>query len=230
MVKNMTVTLGFDVYGTLIDTHGVVIQLQSLIGDQAVAFSNTWREKQLEYTFRRGLMGKYRNFPVCTKHALEYTCALYKTALSGEQKQNLLAGYLNLPSFTDVSQGLDELQAAGFHMHAFSNGTSEALDTLLTNAGIRDYFIGVVSVDDIQTFKPSPAVYQYFLKVTGSTANDAWLISSNPFDVIGAISADMNAAWVQRSDASIFDPWGIEPTITVNSLSELDQHIKNSLS
>jgi len=225
----MTVTLGFDVYGTLIDTHGVVVQLQTLIGDQAVAFSNTWREKQLEYTFRRGLMGKYRNFPVCTKDALEYACAVYKTSLSGEQKQNLLAGYLTLPSFADVSQGLDELQAAGFHMYAFSNGISDALETLLTNAGIRDYFIGVVSVDDVQTFKPSPAVYEHFLNVTGSTANGAWLISSNPFDVIGAISADMNAAWVQRSNTSIFDPWGIEPTVTVNSLSGLDRHIIDSL-
>jgi 2-haloacid dehalogenase len=31
----------------------------------------------------------------------------------------------------------------------------------------------------------------------------------------------MRAAWVQRSKDAIFDPWGIEPTITVNNLSEL---------
>ena len=227
--RKMTVTLGFDVYGTLIDTHGVVDHLESLIGDQAIAFSNTWREKQLEYTFRRGLMGKYRNFPICTRDALEYTCSVYKTAISDQQKQNLLAGYLTLPSFADVSQGLAELQAAGFQMYAFSNGINDALDRLLTNAGIRDFFLGLVSVDDVRTFKPSPEVYQHFLKVTGSTADNAWLISSNPFDVIGAISQDMNAAWVQRASTSIFDPWGIEPTVTVNSLSGLDKIISNSL-
>ena len=223
----MTVTLGFDVYGTLIDTHGVIVQLESMIGDKAAAFSNTWREKQLEYTFRRGLMGKYKNFPVCTRDALEYTCLVYKTAITDEQKQQLLEAYLTLPAFADVSAGLAELKAAGFRMYAFSNGINAALETLLTNAGIRDYFLGVVSVDDVQTFKPSPVVYQHFLETTGSTASDAWLISSNPFDVIGAISIDMNAAWVQRSNTSIFDPWGIEPTVTINGLGGLSQEIKN---
>jgi 2-haloacid dehalogenase len=52
----MSVTLAFDVYGTLIDTHGVVSALQALIGDKAKDFSHSWREKQLEYSFRRGLM------------------------------------------------------------------------------------------------------------------------------------------------------------------------------
>ena len=52
----MATTLAFDVYGTLINTHGVLSLLDDMIGDNAQAFSNTWREKQLEYSFRRGLM------------------------------------------------------------------------------------------------------------------------------------------------------------------------------
>lgn len=47
------------------------------------------------------------------------------------------------------------------------------------------------------------------------------IISNNPFDVIGEIYAGMRAAWVQRSKQAIFDPWGIEPTITIRSLEEL---------
>ena len=53
----------------------------------------------------------------------------------------------------------------------------------------------------------------------------AWLISSNPFDVIGAVSAGMHAAWVKRTEAAVFDPWGIEPTITVANLGELDREL-----
>ena len=49
-------TLAFDVYGTLIDTNGVVDLLEKFIGDKAKAFSATWRDKQLEYSFRRGHM------------------------------------------------------------------------------------------------------------------------------------------------------------------------------
>ncbi len=39
----MAITLAFDVYGTLIDTHGLVQQLEKLIGDKAREFSITWR-------------------------------------------------------------------------------------------------------------------------------------------------------------------------------------------
>jgi 2-haloacid dehalogenase len=78
----MSVTLAFDVYGTLIDTQGVVSKLQELVGDKATSFSQTWREKQLEYTFRRGLMQNYQNFSVCTSNALDYTCTFYKENLS----------------------------------------------------------------------------------------------------------------------------------------------------
>jgi 2-haloacid dehalogenase len=106
-------------------------------------------------------------------------------------------------------------------LFAFSNGTANAIDTLLVAAEIRNYFNGLVSVDDLKTFKPNPAVYLHFLKKADTKASDAWLVSSNPFDVIGAISAGMRAAWVKRSDNAIFDPWGIEPTVTVNNLHEL---------
>jgi len=44
----MATTLAFDVYGTLINTHGVVATLEDLVGEKAKAFSNTWRDKQLE--------------------------------------------------------------------------------------------------------------------------------------------------------------------------------------
>ena len=44
----MSTTVAFDVYGTLIDTHGVISTLQNIVGDKAVQFSHTWRDKQLE--------------------------------------------------------------------------------------------------------------------------------------------------------------------------------------
>jgi len=220
-------TLAFDVYGTLINTHGVVSALQELVGDQAKAFSNTWRDKQLEYSFRRGLMQNYETFAVCTSQALDYTCTCYGTGLSDAQKQALMSLYRVLPAFDDVAEGLQQLQDAGLRLYAFSNGAADALEVLLNNAGIRDLFLGVVSVDGIKSFKPNPAVYSHFLRQSKSTGGSAWLISSNPFDVIGAISAGMKSAWVRRSPEAIFDPWGIEPTLTVNNLLELGNKIRH---
>lgn len=221
----MTVTLAFDVYGTLIDTHGVVSKLQEIIGARAKEFSYTWREKQLEYSFRRGLMQYYENFAVCTSHALDFTCIYYKFSLTKKQKHELLDCYRTLPVFKDVKDGLARLKKAGFRLYAFSNGTKDAVETLLIETGIRDFFLGIVSVDDLKSFKPNPAVYSHFLRKSGASGNSAWLISSNPFDVIGAISAGMSAAWVRRSQEAVFDPWGIEPTITVGSLGELNEKI-----
>ena len=41
----MATTLAFDVYGTLINTYGVVSLLENMIGDNAHAFLIIWREK-----------------------------------------------------------------------------------------------------------------------------------------------------------------------------------------
>ena len=217
----MSTTIAFDVYGTLIDTHGIVSELQIMVGDIATTFSHTWREKQLEYSFRRGLMKKYETFAVCTSNALDYTCASYDIDLTEEQKNNLLLSYQSLPAFKDAEESLSKLKSNNCRLFAFSNGTTNAVDTLLVKANIRDYFHGVVSVDDLKSFKPNPAVYEYFLKVADTNKNNTWLISSNSFDVIGAISAGIRAVWVKRSEKAVFDPWGIEPTITVYDLNGL---------
>jgi 2-haloacid dehalogenase len=221
----MPTTLAFDVYGTLIDTQGVVAAVRDMVGHKAEKFSLTWRDKQLEYSFRRGLMQKYENFAVCTSDALDYTCTYCKAPLTKEQKNELLGIYHVLPAFEDVKVGLAHLKAAGFRIYAFSNGSEDAVEILLDAAGIRDSFLGVVSVDDLKTFKPNPAVYSYFLRKSGASSSSAWMISGNPFDVIGAISAGMKAAWVKRSPEMVFDPWGIEPTITISSLSDLAEQI-----
>lgn len=221
----MAITLAFDVYGTLIDTHGVMAALGKHVGDKASEFSRTWREKQLEYSFRRGLMQNYENFSVCTRNALDYTSSCFQVPLGQKDKEELMDVYKVLPAFDDVKDGLARAKKAGFRMFAFSNGSADAVEALLRNAGIRDHFIGVVSVDDMKSYKPNPGVYSYFLRRAGALGADAWLVSSNPFDVIGAISAGMRAAWIKRSPDALFDPWGIEPTLTTTSLLNLAEHI-----
>ena len=190
MDKNhLATTLAFDVYGTLIDTHDIINALEKHVGDKASEFSRTWRDKQLEHSFRRGLMQNYENFSICTRNALDYTSSYFKVPLSNKDKEELMGSYRVLPAFDDVAEGLDRAKKAGFRMFAFSNGSTDAVETLLKNAGIRDYFI------------------------------------SNPFDVIGAISSGILAAWIMRSPDEIFDTWGIEPTLTINSLLNLAEQI-----
>lgn len=74
-------------------------------------------------------------------------------------------------------------------------------------------------------FKPSPAAYSYFARRVGIGMGDAWLVSGNPFDVIGAVSAGMNGAWVKRSPDAVFDPWEVRPTVAVDSVGALAEAI-----
>jgi 2-haloacid dehalogenase len=140
--------------------------------------------------------------------------------ISSERRAELLGLYQHLPRFDDVTPALQSLQTA-FRLFAFSNGKRGQIEAVLSNADILVYFEGLVSADDVRSFKPSPAVYSYARRVTGAWSSPFWLISSNPWDVIGARSAGLSSAWVQRSDEKIYDPWGIEPDITVCSLIDL---------
>ncbi len=224
----MATTIGYDVYGTLIDTRRIADKLEARLGAQAEEFARVWRQKQLEYSFRRGLMQNYEPFSVCADQAFEYARAEVGVSLGTEDKKELMSAYRVLPAFEDVEEGLQRARASGFRMFAFSNGSREALETLLSNAGVRDYFIDLVSAEEISTFKPNPGVYSHFLRRADATGSDAWLVSSNPFDVIGAVSAGMKAAWVKRSPEALFDPWEIEPTITVENLAELPANVQPS--
>lgn len=91
-----------------------------------------------------------------------------------------------MPAFGDVKDGLAGLKAKGFRMYAFSNGRKESVEALLASAGLQDFFIDIVSVDNPRTFKPSPEIYGHFLRRSEASGNNTWLISSNPFNVIGA--------------------------------------------
>jgi 2-haloacid dehalogenase len=92
---------------------------------------------------------------------------------------------------------------------------------LLERAGILPLLDGVVSVDDLSSFKPDPEVYHYLCRKLDRQPSGGWLVSSNPFDVIGAESVGMSVAWVRRRSGIAFDPRGIEPDLVVPDLRAL---------
>ena len=174
----MTVALAFDIYGTLIDPHAVATQLQNHLGGEAVEFSRIWREKQLEYSWRRGLMGRYEDFGVCTKQALEYTDQFMRTRFDESTRTSLMQAYRELPAFPDVPECLERLKAQNYRLFPFSNGTSDMVSAVLAHAGIDHLFEPVISVDSLKTFKPDPAVYHHVIEMSGLEAENCWLVSN----------------------------------------------------
>src|SRR5262252_1237529 len=108
----MPIVLGFDVYGTLVDPFGMERQLVALFGDRGSAICALWRQKQLEYSFRRGLMRCYEDFDACTRRALVFAAKTFNVDLTDAVQQQLLADYLNLPTFPDVLPALAALQSS----------------------------------------------------------------------------------------------------------------------
>ena len=218
--------LAFDVYGTLIDPFRMEEHLRAAFGEKAKEASELWRSKQLEYSFRRALMKKYRNFDACTAQALRFVSAQLGISLSEEAQNKLMAKYLELPAYPDVRSALDELAARGFTIAACSNGTESAVRILLNRAGVLARFSKIVSVDAIRTFKPDPEVYEYLVAELRAPRETVWLISSNPFDVIGAKACGLRAVWVQRDLKRVFDPWEFEPDAIVRGLAELGDRLE----
>ena len=218
-------TLAFDIYGTLIDTNGVAEALAQHTSDP-LSFARLWRAKQLEYSFRRGLMKRYVDFAECTRQALVYTAAYYAINLKDADQDALMGVYGKLPAFADVTTALADLRALGYPMFAFSNGAAAVVTELLRQADLGAYFDKVVSVEAVASFKPDPAVYAHFLAQAGSQAEETYLVSSNPFDVLGALSFGMQAIWIKREPKAIFDPWAMEPAATLSDLTELPRVLK----
>ncbi len=195
--------------------------LEDLLGDRAGRFSEIWRDKQIEYSFRRGLMRRYEDFGVCTQQALVFAMRSMDVVLSESEREGLLEEYQNLQAFPDVAPGLEKMKLAGHTVVTFSNGVEATTRTLLDRSGVLPYLHDVLSVDDVKTFKPDPEAYHYLARRLERPAAEVWLVSSNPFDVIGAKSAGLRAAWVKRRPDAIFDPWDIEPDLVVGNLEEL---------
>jgi 2-haloacid dehalogenase len=214
-------TLAFDIYGTLVDPIGMEVHLEPFFGSQAKKTSEMWREKQIEYSFRRALMERYVDFDACTAQALAYVSAMMGVALSAADQQTLLAQYRSLPPFPDAGAALAQLEARGYDLVAFSNGTENAVRDLLQQAGLLDRFQMVVSVDDVQSFKPDPVVYAYLVQRVPGPSSSVWLISSNTFDVIGAKSYGLRSVWVRRDERRIFDRWEFSPDLVIGSLLDL---------
>jgi 2-haloacid dehalogenase len=212
--------LAFDMYGTLVDPAGISGRLERYLPEQAQRLAEVWRRKQLEYTFRLAAMELYQDFEQVTRKALDYALATVGRELAPEQKDDLIERYNDLERFADVEPGLELLKEAGHAMIVFSNGAPHMLEALMDSAELRPYFEGFVSVDEVKTYKPSPETYRHAARRLGRPIGEVRLVSSNPFDDIGAQAAGMKSAWVDRS-GGLFDTLGPTPEIVVGTLTEL---------
>jgi 2-haloacid dehalogenase len=222
--KQQIKALVFDAYGTLFDVHSVISVCNQLFPEQGAALSQTWRAKQLEYTWLRSLMGYYEDFWQVTESALAYACTSLNLLDEPATRAQLMEAYLHLEPYPEVRQALRAL--SDYSLAILSNGSPRMLQAAVESAGLEGIFSHVISVDEVKIFKPSPRVYQLALRKLGLDASAIGFVSSNSWDVIGAKAFGFWTYWANRSNTP-GDELGFTPDLTISRLTDLASIIKS---
>jgi len=213
--------LVFDAYGTLFDVFSVGSLCEHLFPGHGKQLAQIWRRKQLEYTWLRSLMDRYRGFWVLTEDALVYSANSLKLDLTGAKRAQLMNSYLHLAAFPDVKPGLEKLKQIGLRLAILSNGEPGMLAAAVESAGIGNLIDAIFSVDSVKIFKPSPRVYDRLPSDLNIDKAEIGFVSSNNWDVNGAGSAGLTTFWIQRSADEISEELGYPPAHFVRAITDL---------
>ena len=216
---NDTAACVFDAYGTLFDVHSAVQRGGSALGDKAGAVSALWRQKQLEYTWLRSLMGAHADFRQVTQDGLEYALTDHGVD-DAALKARLMALYLTLDAYPDVAACLETVRAAGLATAILSNGEPEMLDAAVTSAGLTALFDAVLSVEEVGIFKPDPRVYQLAVDRLQVPPERICFVSTNAWDAAGAAFFGFRVAWLNRFGQRLEQLPGA-PAAVIGGLDEL---------
>ena len=208
----------FDAYGTLFDVHSVLQRAGDGIPGNLADLSRLWRQKQLERTWLRALMGRYQGFWTITEAALRSSAGELGIALAEPQVSRLMQAYLSPTIFPDAKPALDGLK--DFKLGILSNGSSRMLESAVRANGIESYFAHLISVDRIKTYKPSPAVYALGAEVMQTPASEILFVSSNAWDAAGAKAFGYSVCLCNRSGAAA-DDLGFTADFCVDRLDQI---------
>lgn len=129
-------------------------------------------------------------------------------------------------------------EAGEVEAYIFSNGTDAMVgNSVRTSPELASHlsphhhhhhhtFKALITVDELRCYKPDPRVYKHLVERTGMMGPgreaDVWVVSANPFDIVGARAAGLNAAFVDRSGRGWVDRLDgtREPTVVVGGVDE----------
>lgn len=216
---NSVKAIVFDAYGTLFNIASIDKQLEHHFGEKAGPIGATWRRKQLEYTWLRTLMGKYKDFFSLTKDALTYACTQQSVALKSDVVDDLMEHYYKLEVYTEVPEALQKLSTS-YKLAILSNANPELLERATAYNTIKTHLGAIFSVDPLRQFKPVSSIYQLPASHWEIAKNEILFCSSNTWDVSGAKAAGLRVAWINRNNGQE-EQLGYSPDIMVHNLLEL---------
>ena len=216
-----TKTVIFDAFGSLFDVHSPARELAPQLGENFEAFSALWRQKQLEYSWLRSLMRRHADFAQVTEEALDYALAAFGHAKNERVRSELLSLYQRLKAYPDAVLMLDSLSRKNMRTGILSNGSPQMLHAAVVSAGLESLLDEVLSVEEVQVFKPDPRVYALALDRFGiRDPAEVVFVTANPWDAHGAASFGFQVIRVNRNGLADENLPG-KVSAHVKSLSEI---------
>lgn len=213
----------FDAYGTLFDVHSVVTEADRRFPGRGAELSRLWRQKQLEYTWLRSLMGRYADFETVTRDALGHACEALGLPADPAALESLMAAYRRLSPHAEVPATLAGL--APRPRIILSNGSPAMLEAAVHHAGLDRLLDATLSVDPLRVFKPAPVVYQLAVDHLGVSAPEIAFVSSNYWDAAGAASFGFRVFWINRT-GQVPDRLGFAPATVLTRLDQLAEQVR----
>jgi 2-haloacid dehalogenase len=221
----------FDAYGTLFDLHSATARYAEEVGPQAMALSQLWRNKQIEYSWIRSGMARmpdgWHDFWHLTGEALAYSMAALKIE-NPELREKLLGAYMTLDAYPEVPETLRLLRQMGMRTAILSNGTKKMLHAALAATGVEDLVDVIFSADDVKRFKPNAALYNLVPAHFDVAPRQVVFHSSNQWDAAGAAAFGFQVILIDRHSQP--REYGfMKPLATVQDLKAVPDVLREKL-
>jgi 2-haloacid dehalogenase len=209
----------FDAYGTLLDVASAAERTRDLLGDRAGPLAELWRQKQLQYTWLRSLMGRHADFWQVTGDSLDYALEALRID-TPDLRRRLMEAYERIGPCADAHAALSRLRLAGLKVAILSNGAPRMLALAVRSAGLDDLIDETLSVESVGTYKPHPSVYKLAVDRLGVWPAELGFVSANGFDAWGAKAAGLRVAWCNRAGLPR-ERLGEPPEVELSTLAAL---------
>ncbi|QVY66556.1 haloacid dehalogenase type II [Polaribacter sp. Q13] len=212
--------LFFDVNETLLDLTKMKKQVGDALGGKEELLP-LWFTTMLHYSLVTSASGDYKPFGHIGAAALQMVAANNGIKLSEENARKVtVTAMQNLPPHPEVKEALLLLKKAGYKLVAFTNSSIKGLKNQFENAGLTDYFDEMLSVEETGKFKPFTETYLWGASKMGVHPEECMLIAAHGWDVYGAMSAGLRAAFVARPGQQLF-PLAPKPEIVETDLKKV---------
>lgn len=215
-------TILFDINETVLDLSSLKPKFERLFGDATL--TSVWFTSLLHNSTVCILTGIKTGFADLAGIMLDNLAAKQCVTLSADQRADVLATLASLKPHNDIRPAMETLNDTGYRCVAFSNSSSNLIEKQIRSSGLGDLFHEIISVEETESFKPDPKVYRYGAEMLNRSIEDLRLIATHDWDTHGAMTAGMQAAYIDRSGAP-YHPLFKKPDIIATSMEEVVRQI-----